>query len=205
MTDSQQKKIAALASPLLASLGLDLWGLEFIPARRTILRLYIESAGNGAGINECEKASRLIGLALDAEEIIPSSYILEISTPGLEKPLFTPEQLATQLDKEVEIILNTPVPAFPGRKKFSGLLREALPPEGGAPWRFGLRPQGQEDGAPDLSFDWTQVKKARLLYIWPEKPGVPDKSKSRRPSKNEKPKLRADAQQTTGPSSGGKK
>jgi len=204
MTDAQHKKITALASPLLASLGLDLWGLEFIPARRTILRLYIESAGSGAGINECEKASRLIGLALDAEDILPSSYILEISTPGLERPLFTPEQLAAQLAKEVEIVLNTPLPAFPGRKKFSGLLREALPPEGGTPWRFGLRPQGQE-GGPDLAFDWTQIKKARLLHIWPEKPGAPAKSKSRRPSKNETPKLRADAQQTTGPSSGGKK
>ncbi|MDR2502852.1 MAG: ribosome maturation factor RimP [Deltaproteobacteria bacterium] len=195
-----QNKIAALAGPLLAPMGLEVWGLEFLAGKRALLRLYIETAGGrlsrdgaaGPGIDECEKVSRLLGLVLDAEDIVPFPYILEVSTPGLERPLFTAEQLAACLEQEVEIALAAPPEAFAGRKRFRGWLCAALSPQGADPWRFALRPrEEEEDGSfcataagekteHELNFDWTQVKKARLLYVWPEKPGVPKRASKRR-------------------------
>ena len=192
-----QNKIAALAGPLLASMGLEVWGLEFLAGKRALLRLYIEAAEGrpsrdgaaGPGIDECEKVSRLLGLALDAEDAIPFPYILEVSTPGLERPLFTAEQLAARLGQEVEIGLAAPPEAFAGRKRFRGRLCAALPPQGADPWRFALCWRDEEVDVPicaaeagehELTFDWTQVKKARLLYVWPEKPGVPKRASKRR-------------------------
>ena len=73
--------ITALALPLVEAAGLELWGVELLGEGRPILRVYVESP-SGATIEECAKLSRQLGLALDVEDIIPSAYILEVSSPG---------------------------------------------------------------------------------------------------------------------------
>lgn len=175
-------RVAALAEPLLSSLGLILWGIEYFPGARAVIRIYIETAGesgapagdenSGAGIDECSRASRLIGLALEVEDFIPSSYVLEVSTPGLERRFFKPGQLAAALGRRVEI--NLAEAARPGgRKKYAGRLAGArLAADGG--WLFDLDLDAPASGEETrLTFPWSGLKRAGLLYEPPvkEKPG----------------------------------
>lgn len=178
-------RIAALAEPLLSSLGLVLWGIEYFPGTRAVVRLYIERAealqpeasgsdGAGpkdAGIDECAHASRVIGLAMEVEDFIPSAYVLEVSTPGLERRFFQPAQLAAAQGRHVEITLFEAL-SISGRKKYSGFLAEGRIE--GDDWLFSLdvdEPAPIEE--PRLSFPWSRVRKARQLYDPPakEKPG----------------------------------
>lgn len=198
---SLQEQIANLSEPLLDSLGLELWGLEYLPSTgRALLRIYIErkaqageaaeasgdagadaiseAAFNGAGINECTEASRLIGLNLEVEDLIPSAYILEVSTPGLERRFFRPAQLAAAQGELVDIQLEQPLPSHPFRKKFAGRLVAAEIGDSDS-WNFTLElrePAPEEE--PMLRFGWGDVKKAKLIHIEPvkEKPGKKQKN-----------------------------
>lgn len=200
-----QDKLTLLVEPLLASLGLRLWGLEFLPGGRGVLRVYIEKeesapendrsaerdeqagaepseqaeagqtgAGRGgpAGIIECSRASRLIGLTLDVEDLIEGPYVLEVSTPGLERVFFRADQLALYGGEVVELSLHAPLPGHPGRKKFTGRLE--VPGGLGKSFRLDLLSPADltPEEAPPLDFDWEDVKKARLVFL-PEKNCAP--------------------------------
>jgi len=71
---------------LLTAAGCELWGVQLIQAKHAILRLYIDAEG-GAGIEDCERVSRDVSRLLDVEDPISSEYTLEVSTPGLDRPL----------------------------------------------------------------------------------------------------------------------
>jgi ribosome maturation factor RimP len=116
--------LADLAAPLAASIGLELWGIELVFGGRTLARIFVDSE-NGVSIDQCAELSRLLGLSLDVEDIIPGAYVLEVSSPGLERTFFTGSQLACAVGLKVEIILHQPQDAWPGRKKFRGLLWKA--------------------------------------------------------------------------------
>lgn len=188
-----KEQLTALAEPLLASLNLRLWGLEFIPASRSILRFYIENTdGTDTGIAECSRASRLIGMTLEVEDLIEDSYLLEVSTPGLERIFFTAEQLQKYAGEIIDLSLHTPEASHPGRKRFSGRL--AVPGAEGA--QFGLELLNPADlspeDAPALNFNWDNVKRARLVYVVPEKKGAP-KPKEPRPAKKPQKKENGNA------------
>jgi len=184
--------IAELARPLAESLNLSLWGIEFAFSGRGIVRVYVEGGQDVDGgnavtpvtIDECAELSRLLGLALDVEDAIPGAYVLEVSSPGLERIFFTAEQLAGALGQTLEVTLLTPPLEFSGRRKFRGLLTAA--PENKAAGKFTLqvdnpsRP-GEREG--ELSFAFTDLKKVRQLHIVPEKipPGKNGKKKSNIP------------------------
>jgi ribosome maturation factor RimP len=141
-----------------------------------VARLYIERAAgaedagpNDAGIDECAHASRLIGLAMEVEDFIPSAYVLEVSTPGLERRFFKPVQLAAAQGRQVEITLAEAVDQS-GRKKYTGLLAGARIAENGD-WLFDLDvDEPAADESAGLAFPWSKVKKARQLYDPPPKP-----------------------------------
>jgi len=173
--------IAELARPLAESFNLSLWGIELMFGGRSIVRVYVESE-NGVTIDQCAELSRLLGLALEVEDAIPGAYVLEVSSPGLERIFFTPEQLALALGQPVEITLAASSPEFSGRRKFRGVLTH-VPEEGHAPAdAFTLRVEnpsrpGESEGL--LSFVFTDLKKARQVHIVPEKvlPGKGGKKK----------------------------
>lgn len=163
-------KITTVIEPLLASLGLRLWGLEFIPAGRSILRIYIENSdGSDTGIDECSRASRLIGLTLDVEDLIDSAYVLEVSTPGLERTLFNAAQLALYGGQVAEIALHTAPQSHPGRKKFTGRLEVTDSQNKNFRLELLVPADLSPEDAPALNFDWADVKKARLVYVEPKK------------------------------------
>ncbi|MBI5038919.1 MAG: ribosome maturation factor RimP [Nitrospirae bacterium] len=81
------EKIKEIVRPVVDSFGLVLDGIEYIPhGRRWVLRIYIDKEG-GATLDDCQKISVQVGNLLDAENIIPHPYLLEVSSPGLDRPL----------------------------------------------------------------------------------------------------------------------
>ena len=178
------QRLADLAGPLARSVGLTLWGIEVLFAGRSTVRVFVES-GNGVGVDQCAELSRLLGLALDVEDLLPGAYTLEVSSPGLERKFFTPGQLAGARGLTVEVTLVSPLADFPGRRRFRGTL-ESAPDCGDVPAEalFGLRAEdtarpGEE--APLVFFAFSQLKRAALVHKPPEKVR-PGKGGKKRPA-----------------------
>ena len=93
MYRQNQALVALLRAPVEA-LGYELWGLELLPdGADSLLRLYIEHE-HGITIEDCERVSHQVVGVLDVEDPIAGSYRLEVSSPGLDRPLFSLEQFA---------------------------------------------------------------------------------------------------------------
>jgi ribosome maturation factor RimP len=174
--------ISDLARPLAGSLSLSLWGIEAALGGRSIVRVYVENEHGGVSIDQCAELSRLLGLALDVEDVIPGAYVLEVSSPGLERIFFTPEQLSGALGQALEIMLAASSPEFSGRRKFRGTLIGAPEADHAASGTFSLQVenpsrQGEIEGL--LAFDFAALKKARRIHDVPEKslPGKGGKKK----------------------------
>jgi ribosome maturation factor RimP len=113
------KLLHELIEPGVVSLGFELWGIEYLAdGVHSVLRVYID-AENGITVDDCAKVSHQISGVLDVEEPISGQYNLEVSSPGLDRPLFTLEQFVAFTGHKVEIRLRVP---FEGRRKFKGLL-----------------------------------------------------------------------------------
>lgn len=116
---SKHDLLTALLQPVVASLDCELWGLElFSKGRETVVRLYIDRA-DGVTLEDCEKVSRQVSSVMDVEDPIASEYTLEVSSPGMDRPLYTLDQFARYIGEQVSIRLRS---AFEGRRKFTGLL-----------------------------------------------------------------------------------
>lgn len=117
---SKLEQLQAMLAPVVESLGYQCWGVEFISqGRHSVLRIYIDHA-NGILVDDCEVVSRQVSAVLDVEDPISSEYTLEVSSPGMDRPLFTLEQFAGHVGEQVKIKLRSP---FEGRRNFQGLLR----------------------------------------------------------------------------------
>lgn len=117
---SKLEQLQAMLAPVVESLGYQCWGVEFISqGRHSVLRIYIDHA-NGILVDDCEAVSRQVSALLDVEDPISSEYTLEVSSPGMDRPLFTLEQFAAHVGEQVKIKLRSP---FEGRRNFQGLLR----------------------------------------------------------------------------------
>lgn len=117
---SKLEQLQALLAPVVEALGYQCWGVEFISqGRHSLLRVYIDLP-DGVLIEDCEKVSRQISGVLDVEDPIPGEYTLEVSSPGMDRPLFTLEQFAAHVGDQVKIRLRSP---YEGRRNFQGLLR----------------------------------------------------------------------------------
>ncbi len=205
-----ESRIASLAEPFIASQDLQLWGIELTMAHKPMVRIFVDNE-EGASIDQCARISRHLGVALEVEDVMQSAYILEVSSPGLERPFFNVMQMAGYVGRQVELTLLDPNPEWPGRRKFSG---ELVSVDGDA---FVLRPcekvaepapekpkkgKGKAKAAdnkaaddkvaetqdqaqahndvdnsanaeavaekPVLRAQWSDVKKAHLVHIFPE-------------------------------------
>lgn len=120
MARGAPKSLQELLEPVVNALGCDLWGLEYHASgrKRGVLRLYIEKP-DGVGLSDCEKVSRQVSSVLDVEDPIQGEYNLEVSSPGMDRPLYTLEQFAEFAGEQVRLRLRVP---FEGRRQFKGLL-----------------------------------------------------------------------------------
>jgi ribosome maturation factor RimP len=109
-----------LIEPVISALGYELVGIEYLSqGRRSLLRIYIDHV-DGINVHDCERVSHQVSGVLDVEDVIRGQYTLEVSSPGLDRPLFTKEQFERFIGSEVNIRLSI---ALDGRKKFKGVLR----------------------------------------------------------------------------------
>ena len=115
------EKTSALAEPLVAQEGLELVDVEWVNEGGWILRIFIDRTGGGVGLEECQGISRTLELALDVEDFIPQHYSLEVSSPGVNRPLTKPAHFQKAIGQKVRIKTYGPI-GDPPRKNFSGLL-----------------------------------------------------------------------------------
>ncbi len=113
-----QSELEAIISPVVESFDCQLWGLNLLPGNHTLLRIYIDK-DDGVTIDDCEKISKQLSTVLDVEDPFVNNYILEVSSPGLDRQLFKSEHYQKYVGSVVSIVLKTP---FEARKKFQGLL-----------------------------------------------------------------------------------
>ncbi len=112
--------LVAIAEPVVTGLGYELWGVEYLSqGRHSVLRVFID-AENGIEVDDCAAVSRQLSSVLDVEDPIAGEYNLEVSSPGMDRPLFKLEQYQLFAGHQVQIRLRAP---FEGRRNFSGLLK----------------------------------------------------------------------------------
>jgi len=117
---AREDRLTELLAPTVEALGFELWGLENLTqGKHSMLRIYIESE-NGVQVDDCARVSEQVGAVLDVEEPISGEYVLEVSSPGIDRRLFRLDQYAAYAGEEIEVRLRRP---FEGRRKFKGILR----------------------------------------------------------------------------------
>ena len=116
---SKEQQLNDLLKPLVEALGYDFWGLEYISqGKNSVLRVFIDKE-EGIAVDDCAVVSRQISGVMDVEDPIASEYNLEVSSPGLDCPIFTLEQFKQFVGESVEVKLRY---AYEGRRKFKGQL-----------------------------------------------------------------------------------
>ena len=115
------EKIYQLVRPVADELKYEIYHIEYVKENgEYYLRIYIDKDG-GITLTDCEKLSRRVSDIMDEEDPISAAYFLEVSSPGLNRGLFTEEHYKKQIGKEVLIRF---VKSFEGRKNVKGLLKE---------------------------------------------------------------------------------
>ena len=191
MTD-KATEISSLLAPTVASLGVELMGAEYLPSPGgAVLRLYIDVPADDMSIDadgqprsvtieECEAVSREVSAQLDVQDPISGNYTLEVSSPGIDRPLFTAAHYQRFVGEVAKVTLRLPQD---GRRRLQGRIERV------------------EAGTVVLLLDGNEVvvsvdniDKARLVPDWaalglaPGKPAAKPKNDKpggdRRPAKN---------------------
>lgn len=112
-------KIIALIAPVIQDMGYELVGVEYVAnGKHSVVRIYID-ADNGIGVNDCEAVSKQISAIFDVEEPMTGQYNLEVSSPGVERPLFHIKHYQRFLGHDIQLRL---LRSIEGRRKFSGAI-----------------------------------------------------------------------------------
>jgi len=112
-----------LLAPAVSALGYELMGVERNQSgRHCLLRVYIDQEA-GITIEDCEKVSHQVSGILEVEDPIKSAYTLEVSSPGLDRPLFTRAHFERFIGHEIKLRLSKPLN---NRRVFNGLLHNVI-------------------------------------------------------------------------------
>ncbi|MFU2047497.1 ribosome maturation factor RimP [Avibacterium gallinarum] len=116
-----EEKLSDLLKGSIEDLGCELWGIECQRAGRFLtVRIYIDKEG-GVSVDDCADVSRQVSAILDVEDPIADKYNLEVSSPGVDRPLFTLEQYQRYIGEEIMVHLRIPVLE---RRKWQGKLEK---------------------------------------------------------------------------------
>ena len=144
------QEIEALLAPVVADLSLELLGVEYAPSsHRSLLRLYIDAPDRYVTVDDCALVSREVSALLDVNDPIDGQYVLEVSSPGFDRPLFKPEHYLRYVGETAKITLHLPMD---GRRRFTAEIVAADDAE------VRVRQDGVEFV---LAFD--NIQKARLV------------------------------------------
>lgn len=112
-------QVVEVVEPVVIGLGYELLGAEFGQAENgQTLRVYIDKP-EGIVMEDCAAVSRQLNAVLDVEDTIKSAYLLEVSSPGVDRPLFTEEHFVAQVGEQVRVKMTE---AVNGRRNFKGQL-----------------------------------------------------------------------------------
>jgi ribosome maturation factor RimP len=121
------QELETLLAPVVEDLGCELWACEYIvQGRYSTLRIYIDKS-EGISIDDCERVSREVSILLDVQLPITGQYTLEVSSPGLDRPLFKDTHFQRYLGSRVAIKVRNPIEK---RRKFLGELIEVQSRDG---------------------------------------------------------------------------
>ncbi|MBO4852487.1 MAG: ribosome maturation factor RimP [Schwartzia sp.] len=122
-----------IAEELLEGSGVELVDVEYVKEKDWYLRVFIDKP-EGIGIEDCQALSEKLEARLDEQDVVPEAYMLEVSSPGLDRVLKKPRDFEREQGKAVEVSLYEPID---GEKRIVGALEsfdgEALVLEGRAP------------------------------------------------------------------------
>jgi ribosome maturation factor RimP len=111
--------LVALLQPVVEDLGYALWELEYVAGLgKAVLRLYIDAPA-GITVDDCERVSRAVSERLDLDDPLPGQYTLEVSSPGIERPLRTAAHFALYRGETVFVEMAQPLE---GKRRFKGPL-----------------------------------------------------------------------------------
>ncbi len=144
-----QDRLLHLLEPAIVALGYELVLLEYHPGLRTAtLRLFIDSE-NGVNVDDCETVSREVAALLDVEDPITKAYQLEVSSPGVDRPLTKPQHFLKVLGEEIKVTLVAPLLK---RNNYSGILLA-----------FAEETLSLKVGEETFTFTLSQIERARLV------------------------------------------
>ncbi|MCS7196254.1 MAG: ribosome maturation factor RimP [Aquificaceae bacterium] len=112
------EKVKELVEPVIKSMGYRLFDVEFKPERGWVLRVILDKEG-GITIGDCEEVSKRISALLDVEDIIPVSYMLEVSSPGLTRELTKASHFEFFQGRLVRLVLKQ---ALEGKRELKGFI-----------------------------------------------------------------------------------
>lgn len=152
MATTQEKRIASIVQPAIADLGFDLVSLRIIGSKKLqTLQIMAENPETGTlDLDGCAKISHSISALLDVEDPISGAYQLEVSSPGIDRPLTRPQDFEKHVG--FEITLESEMPSETGQKNYRGQL---------ASFQDGVVKLHTDNG--DFSFDLPNIARAKLV------------------------------------------
>lgn len=148
--DFDIKRVIQLVEPVLDDMGFELVDIEYLSERgRWVLRVYADKKG-GITLDDCAFVSRQIGDLIDVKDIIQHEYVLEVSSPGLNRPLKKERDFLLAVGKKVKIKTIRPIN---GRRRFTGYVK-----------KFHEMSLYVEVDNNLITLPWQDVEKANLVY-----------------------------------------
>lgn len=179
----ETEAIATRLAPALRELGLECLGVEWSAGRGGgLLRVYIDSlvhdggVESGVSVDDCEAASREISALLDVDDPIAGQYVLEVSSPGIERPLFTAAQFARFVGEEAKVMLKLP---RDGRRRLRGKIAAV---DGG---RIAIEVDGVR-----MDMEQDEIESAHLVPDWEALGYTPKPKPGKAPNKQPRGKSR---------------
>ncbi|MBI4934540.1 MAG: ribosome maturation factor RimP [Actinobacteria bacterium] len=175
MSDSgPMQRVRALVAPIVADLKLDLYDLEF---RGGVLRITIDTppgSEGGVTLESIALVTRLLSRELDHDDPMPGHYTLEVTSPGLERQLRLPAHFQRELGKTVSVRLRD---ATHDARRFQGVLVAATDTEA----TIRLDELDAEGSFVDRIVPYTQIDRAKTVFIW-EKAPKPSEAPKKKPA-----------------------
>ncbi len=147
-----EQRLTTFLEPSITGLGYELIGIEYVSGtHHPVVRIYIDKP-DGIGVDDCERVSRQVSAVLDVEDPVQGHYTLEVSSPGLDRPLFTAAHYERVVGEEIKAKLHRPIA---GRRNFKGTLLSVREGE------VVIEVDGEERVLP-----LSDIERARLVPKW---------------------------------------
>ena len=160
----RHEELTELLAPVVADMGLDCLGVEYSPSQGNgLVRVYIDALDRAVTVEDCEAVSRQVSATLDVHDPVQGRYTLEVSSPGLDRPLYTAAHFARFAGSAAKVEVNLPLH---GRRRFQGPILGVS----------GDRVTLEQDGT-QVEIACGNIYKARLVPALVENPGKVYKGK----------------------------